>query len=311
MSGVRLHNPRQGDRSEYLAVYMLSALGLVTQVPRQEDIGFDLICNLAEQDSGILSFRHHYAVSVKSVSTPCAVFEPAESKEKDPKYTDHFSWLFHLELPLMLAVVDKKKQELALYSTLPAWFLFHERPDECGVIELVPRTTNDGTNPVVDHPKDCGIEAKAGGRKHFEVDLGFPITVLTVKELQDKELLNRKKHSLRRAIELGAESARFAQMGTPYFWWFNVTIPGGYVAGKTSPDGYNGGVAWFVGACRDVNQLGRMMGGLAPGMMSAALLFKKANRPDLLNSLRDAMRLLPGGSVPPEVQKELPEIFSK
>ena len=310
MSGVRLHNPRQGDRSEYLAVYMLSALGLVTQVPRQEDIGFDLICNLAEQESGIVSFRHHFAVSVKSASTPRAVFEPAESKQDDPKYTDHFSWLFHLELPLMLAVVDKKKQELALYSTLPAWFLFHERLHECGVIELVPRTTNDGSNPGVDHPKDCGVEAKAGGRKRFEVDLGFPITVLTVQELGDKELLKRKKHSLRRAIELGTESARFAQMGTPYFWWFNVTIPGGYVAEKTNPDGYNGGVAWFVGACRDVHQLGRMMGGLAPGLMSAALLFKDAKQPELLKSLRDAMRLLPGGSVPPEVQKALPEIYS-
>jgi hypothetical protein len=309
MSGLRLHNRRQGDRSEYLAAYMLSALGLVTQVPRQEDIGFDLICNLAEQESGILSFRHHYAVSVKSASTPRAEFVPPESKEKDPKYNDHFSWLFHLELPLMLAVVDKAKQELALYSTLPAWFLFHERLDECGVIELVPRINDGSANPGVDRPKDCGDEPKAGGRKRFEVDLGFPITVFTVKELQDKELMEAKKHSLRRAIELGAQSARFAQMGTPYFWWFNVTIPGGYIAGKTNPDGYNGGMAWFVGACRDAHQLERMMTGLAPGFMSAAFLFKEAKQPELLKSLREAMRLLPGGSVPPEVQKALPEIY--
>jgi hypothetical protein len=309
MSGVRLHNPRQGDRSEYLAVYMLSALGLVTQVPRQEDIGIDLICNLAEQESGIVGFRHHFAVSVKSASTPRAIFVPADSKKDDPKYTDHFNWLFHLELPLMLAVVDKEKQELALYSTLPAWFLFHERLGDCGVIELVPRTQVNGSNPGVDRPKDCGAEAAAAGRRRFEVDLGFPITVLTVQELGDKELLKRKKDSLRRAIELGAESARFAQMGTPYFWWFNVTIPGGYVAGKTNPDGYNGGVAWFVGACRDVHQLGRMMVGLAPGLMSAALLFKEAKQTDLLKSLRESMRLLPDGSVPPEVQKALPEIY--
>lgn len=59
-TGTRFYNWREGDRSEYLAVYLLSALGLVTQVPRQEDIGFDLVCNLAEQESGIQSFRHHY-----------------------------------------------------------------------------------------------------------------------------------------------------------------------------------------------------------------------------------------------------------
>lgn len=39
-TGTRFHNFREGDRSEYLAVYLLSRLGLVTQVPRQEDIGF-------------------------------------------------------------------------------------------------------------------------------------------------------------------------------------------------------------------------------------------------------------------------------
>jgi hypothetical protein len=74
--------------------------------------------------------------------------------------------------------------------------------------------------------------------------------------------------------------------------------------------GYNGGGAWLVGACRNTDQLGQMMAGLAPGLMSAALLFKQANKPELLNSLRYAIRLLPDGSVPPEVQKALPEIYS-
>jgi hypothetical protein len=309
-TGTRFYNWREGDRSEYLADYLLSALGLVTQVPRQEDIGFDLVCNLAEQESGIQSFRHHYLVSLKSASTPRVVLAPPESKEEDPGYSEHFNWLFHLELPLMLGVVDKQKQELALYSTLPAWFLYYERLNECGVIELVPHPSDSGEKQLgVDRPQDCGTESKAGGRKRFEVHLGFPIMVLNVNELQDKELLKRKKHSLRRAIELGTQSARFARMGTPFFWWFNVTIPTGFVYEKTSPDGYNGGVAWLVGACRNTDQLGQMMTGIAPGLMSAALLFKQAGRLDLLKSLRDAMGLLPGGSVPPEIQKELPEVF--
>lgn len=290
---------------------MLSRLGLVTQVPRQEDIGFDLICSLAEQETGLLSFRNHYAVSVKSASNPTIVLAPPESKETDPTYSEHFNWLFHLELPLMLAVVDKKKQQVAIYSTLPAWFLFHESISQCGIIELIPRTDAKEQNPDVGRPHNCGADAKAGGRARFEVDLGYPVTVLKITDLEDTGLLKQKKDSLRRAIEFGAQSARFAQMGTPYFWWFNVTIPGGYVAGTTNPDGFNGGVAWFVGACRDGHQLGRMMAGLAPGLMSAALLFKKADKLELLRSLREAMRILPTGSVPPEVQKELPEIFAE
>lgn len=310
MSGVKLHNRHEGDRSEYLAVYLLSKFGLVTQVPRQEDIGFDLICNLAEQDSGILrSFRHHYAVSVKSASTPNIVLDPPESKEEDATYTSHFDWLFHLELPLMLAVVDKKNQSLALYSTLPAWFLYYEKRAECGIIELVPRTGDGGANPGVDKPKDCGPNAAAGGRSHFQVDLGYPMIVITVGELDDKDLVARKKASLRKAIELGAESARHAQMHTPFFWWFNITLPTGYIAEETNPDGLTGGVAWWIGTCPNPEHLAQMMRGLSPGLMSAALLFKVVKRPDLLESITPALRLLPPGSVFPEVQKELPEIF--
>jgi len=284
-------------------------LGLVMQVPRQEDIGFDLICNLAEQETGIMSFRHHYAVSVKSVSDPRAVLAPPKSKENDAGYKEHLNWLFNREFPLMLGVVDKEKQHVALYSTLPAWFLFYEHFPECGVIELVPRTDDGGANPGVGRPLDRGAEQKAAGRKRFEVDLGFPIVVVTIQDLENKDRLKRKKDSLRRAIELGAQSARCAQMGIPFFWWFNVTVPTGYEFSQTNPDGYNGGVAWFVAPCRDVNQLLPMLVGLAPGLMSAALLFKQAGQQGLLNSLRETMRLLPAGSVPPEVQKALPEIF--
>lgn len=310
-TGTRFYNFREGDRSEYLAVYILSAFGLVAQIPRQEDIGFDLICNLAEQEKGILSFRNHFAVSVKSASSPVAVLAPPKSKEEDPTYSEHFNWLFNLELPLMLAVVDKEKQELALYSTLPAWFLYYERRGECGIIELVPRTKNDGANPDVGRATDCGVEAKAGGRRRYQVDLGFPVTVISVNELTgDKEVLKRKKNSLRRVIELGAETARFAQMKTPFFWWFNVTIPGGYIEGISNPDCFNGGVAWWLGRCANAEHLGAMLGGLAPGLMSAALLFQSVGRKDLVRSLGETIRLLPEGSVPAQVKEALPEIFA-
>ena len=37
---------RQGNRSEYLALYILSALGISIYVPRTEDIGVDFYCSL-------------------------------------------------------------------------------------------------------------------------------------------------------------------------------------------------------------------------------------------------------------------------
>jgi len=226
-TGTRHADFRQGDRSEYLAVYILPAVGLVTQVPRQEDIGFDLVCNLSEnnQYSDLLSFQYHYAVSVKSASKSKAILAPPKSLQSDKNYTGHFDWLFNFELPLMLAVVNKNKQTLSLYSTLPAWFLYYLNRNEIGIIELVPRMNMKGPNPAVDKPKAIGPDDKAGGRIRFQVDLGFPIAVISVADLQKADLLEEKKLVIQRAIELGAASARFAQTHTPFFWWIIKTHP--------------------------------------------------------------------------------------
>jgi hypothetical protein len=310
MSGIRSHNFREGDRSEYLAVYLLSRVGLVTQVPRQEDIGFDLICNVADQESDLLSFNHHYAVTLKSDSTPTVELVPPISKKDDRSYTSHYEWLFRLELPLFLGVVDKESQKISLYSMLPAWFVFHEiRPDEIGIIEFVPYNGGEETRSV-GRPVDQGPDARAAGRKRFTVDLGYPIMVLDPADLRNNELLACKKKSLRKAIELGGHNSQLAKMGTPYHWWFNLTLKGGFVAGQSNPDGLNGGVAWEVGSFRNVGQLARNMAGLGPGLMASALLFKAQGRLDLLGAIKPALLLLPEGVVPPEIKEELPEIFA-
>jgi hypothetical protein len=310
MPGGRLHNRREGDRSEYLAVYFLSRLGLVTQVPRQEDIGFDLICNIADQETGFLTFNHHYVVTVKSASTPQVILEPPESKTEDAAYTAHFDWLFRLELALMLAVVDKVNHRLSLYSTLPAWFLHYRSRAECGAIELCPRIDGNGGNVDVGLPRDAGVDPTTGGRHRFEVDLGHPILVVGIDDLEDRDLLRAKKQSLRHAIELGTDSARLAKMGTPFFWWFNATIPGGYIFGRTNPDGYNGGMAWFIGGFPHAGHLAQNLRGLAPGLMAAALCFKGNRLQEQLAAIKPALLLLPPESVPPTVRQALPEIYA-
>jgi len=301
-TGTRHPDFRQGDRSEYLAVYILSALGLVTQVARQEDIGFDLICNLAEKNAhaDLLSFHHHYAVSVKSASKPKIILAPPKSMQTHQSYSAHFDWLFNFELPLMLAVVNKNKQTLSLYSTLPAWFLFYLNRANIGIIELVPRMKMGGANPGVDKPIAVGPDTKAGNRTRFQVDLGFPIAVISVADVHKAAILEEKKRIIQVAIELGTITARCAQLHTPYFCWINRTQPTGGILDT----------AWFVQpAPIDPAKLGHLLVGLAPGLMSLALLLKFAGRGDLLNSLRATMHLLPGGCVPPEVKEKLPELY--
>jgi hypothetical protein len=302
MSGTRHPDFRQGDRSEYLAVYILSALGLVTQVARQEDIGFDLICNLAEKNAhaDLLSFRCHYAVSVKSASKPKIILAPPKSMETHAHYSAHFDWLYNFELPLMLAVVNKNKQTLSLYSTLPAWFLFYENRSQIGIIELVPRMKKGEANPGVDKPKAVGPAAKAGNRTRFQVDLGFPIAVINASDLHKTAILEEKKKAIQIAIELGTISARCAQLHTPYFCWINGTQPTGGILDT----------AWFVQpAPIDPDRLGHLLKGLVPGLMSLALLFKGVGRGDLLASLKPIMLGPAGAFVPPKVREKLPEIY--
>jgi hypothetical protein len=61
---MHLFSYRQGDRSEYLAQYMLSAFGLAVKVPREEDIGVDFYCNLAKHVGKKITYFEPYNVQV-------------------------------------------------------------------------------------------------------------------------------------------------------------------------------------------------------------------------------------------------------
>ena len=103
-------------------------LGLSTPIPRQEDIGIDFLCSLADQRSGVLTFGNPYLVSVKSLSKPNIVLEPTEAAitENNPR---HLHWLFRQELPLFLGVVDKGAFSMRLYRRDPENSMVHAATD--------------------------------------------------------------------------------------------------------------------------------------------------------------------------------------
>ena len=101
MSGVRSFSFREGDRSEYLAQFFLSAMGLCTAIPRQEDIGFDFSCSVADQEAGVLTFGYPYLISIKSISSPSIEIDPTATaiQANDRR---HVSWLFRQDQPVLL-----------------------------------------------------------------------------------------------------------------------------------------------------------------------------------------------------------------
>ena len=135
MSGVRSYSFREGDRSEYLAQFLLSGIGLCSSIPRQEDIGLDFLCSIADQEAKILSFGYPFMVSVKSLSTPNIELKAP----KKPNDQSHIQWLFRQDAPIFLGIVDKSEISIRLYSLLPLWFLYYEGGPSCGSLAIKPR----------------------------------------------------------------------------------------------------------------------------------------------------------------------------
>lgn len=294
---TRYFNFREGDRSEYLATYFFSAVGLVTPVPRQEDIGFDMVCSIADQETGRLTFNYQYLLSVKSLSTPNINLTPAKSEDGT---LPHIAWLFRQELPLLLAVIDKEGQEVRVYSTLPIWFLYFENQD-CGSVTLAPRISDELGEDIRRPVKGDELD-NPPGRFHYTVDLGHPIARATVSDLANADKLRAIKKSLRVAVNYGRISALQVQLGVPYFYWF----------AKTQPDGSLPTPAFYAQEVPDVKEAqDYVYSRIAPTLISLAMLYKTKNDADNLKAVARLLASVPQTSIPNIVLDHIPEIKSK
>lgn len=113
MGGHRLISYRSGDRSEYLANYALSRIAFVNPVPHQEDFGVvDYLCVLTRAEKKFVYPESSFYVQVKSNRKPID-FD-----------LNTLSWISnYMDHPLILCVVDKKKQQIKMYSCWPIWRL--------------------------------------------------------------------------------------------------------------------------------------------------------------------------------------------
>lgn len=99
----------EGNRSEYLAAYFLSKIGLVIPVPRQLDLfKVDFIVHLcAKKERNFVPTGRCFAIQIKSNHDPLEV----ESKDLERFWESNF--------PYFIGVVSKKGQKFTIYATLP------------------------------------------------------------------------------------------------------------------------------------------------------------------------------------------------
>jgi hypothetical protein len=92
--------------SEDLGVFILSSFCAVAPVPRQQDVGIDVICTLLRPGDGrALYAEESFYVQIKSKSVDQITF-----------VDDQYKWFRGLQLPYFVARVDRASLTVELYS---------------------------------------------------------------------------------------------------------------------------------------------------------------------------------------------------
>lgn len=220
MSGKRDTNRRAGDRSEDMAKLGLLNFAFVSSIPRQEDFGVvDLFCVLARREG-----KYTYPAST--------FFVQVKSTKEDLVYdADAIRWIsHHMDHPLFLCVVDKKKSELIFYSLSRIWLALFLRTEPKAITLKL-----DIDNP----PAPYILRDEADGA-HFEVMLGPPILRQELSALEaDPSLAFSIFETWIRNDAANIARRRLGRLAVRCFWdWQPNTLPAQLYLGRyyASPD---------------------------------------------------------------------------
>jgi len=204
MGGKRLGSYRSGDRSEYLALYALSRIAFVNHAPRQEDFGIiDFVCFLTEERNKCYYAQNGFYVQVKSDYNDI-------SFDKESAY-----WLsFDMDLPLIICVVDKKKNQISLYSCWNIWHGLFCRPQPDKI------TIKLNTSLPLKSPQ---FEDKGLRTLNIDIPLGYPILDIKIDDFENNV---QDIHKLLKPwLEMDKMNIAYRNMGRAFLQGFDNWKP--------------------------------------------------------------------------------------
>jgi hypothetical protein len=294
MSGIRLYSFREGDRSEYLANFLLSGLGLVTPVPRQEDIGFDFYCQLADQEKGALSFGFPFIMQIKSLSSPNIIYGSLDHVSWNNQNID---WLNKLDLPLFIGIVNKQEFRLDIYST--SIFKHTQITSHMpSVIEFRPRTTNNESEvhyPTSEPLPNWPEQGKGDGRR-YTVDLGNPIVTISNDDISNPLVLRDRKFLLRNVIEKEQQNIVFRKLYIPYFQWAKKIITNSTI-----------GFTWFHMEIKNENLIKQIYSSIGPALIFLAINLQANDRNHLIPNIKPFLSEI--DDIPKEIREAFAYLF--
>jgi hypothetical protein len=292
---------RQGNRSEYLALYILSALGVVVKVPKEEDIGADFHCSLAHMDGNRMTFHSPFLVQTKSISESTISYGGIDENKRWRK--EEINWLFSQEIPLLIGLVDKSNSTLKLYSTSNMWAAYYSS-GTVGELVFQPDTPSKLGDPV-SMPKGSEVNdwpQGIGDGKRWEVPLGPPLVTISVDDSENKENAMKFRNILSFPLWLEQENITYRRLKVHYSKWpliintnkleekfgFGVFAAANYTPGANTDD---------------------QIKALAPIITTLAMNLKFQQRLTELEQLREIVKMIPDGPELGLLKQQVPELF--
>lgn len=300
MPGLLWYPFRQGHRSEYLAVYILSALGIVVPVPQQEDIGADFYCSLAKSDGKRLTFYAPYLVQAKSSPVKDIAYGGIDENRRWKK--EEVEWLFNQETPLLIAIVDKKDSRLDLYSTSNIWGARYSGGN-CGQLVLFPNgvdSKQEVPSPTKRLPDQAWPEGTGDGYV-WEVPLGPALVSLSLDDVENEDRITTFRSILSEALYLDQANITYRRLNVHFSRWLHR-----YATNQQG--GVHHGVFYAWNSTPGVNT-GEQLQSLSPIITALANNLKAQGRTDELKKLRGTFELLPEEEIPDFLRSKIPELF--
>jgi hypothetical protein len=204
MTAVRWASFHFGDNAELLAEFILNTIAFTSRVPRQEDVGHDLLCALAELDGKLLKAGPSFTVQIKSNK------DPIPFGEKGKRY--EVEWLKHQENPFFICVANRKDLCVDLYSTWNVHNSIHWRE----AARIILRPDDDDAEFELPFPRE-----EPECREQQTVPLGRPILRIFAHDAMNKEKAQHYSNVLKSWILLERKNIVAAEAG---FHWIQGPV---------------------------------------------------------------------------------------
>lgn len=295
---ARYYNFREGDRSELLADYLLSGIGITTPIRRQDDTGFDFYCSISDQEKGVLTFGFPFIIQIKSKAGK-NIISYGTDIEKDWE-SHQVEWLFRNELPLFFGIVNKSTQSIEIYDCSAFYFSKSNRILPAKV-EFIPRADKSDFNNI-DKPEEIQIPNwtnDLSNGKIYKVDMGHPIITLQNSDFDDDTNVKKKKDLLRQAISIQSSNLNFFRLRLPYLNWI--------VNNKTN-DSLIEGWSYFIFG-NTVSQTEFVTNMTAEALISIGIHAFTENKQEIIESIRVLLKYVNIEKIPSEIKIAYPKLF--